>query len=33
VAWPPDDDPMLKQSPYGDGIPTLLMFTGKIEAV
>ncbi|MGN6483435.1 MAG: ABC transporter substrate-binding protein [Thermomicrobiales bacterium] len=32
-AWPADDDPMLKQSPYGDGIPTLLMFTGKIEAV
>jgi len=33
VAWPADDDPMLKQAPYADGIPTLLMFTGKIEAV
>lgn len=32
-AWPADDDPMLKQSPYGDGIPTLLMFTGKLEPV
>lgn len=32
-AWPADDDPILKNSPYADGIPTLLMFTGKIEPV
>jgi peptide/nickel transport system substrate-binding protein len=33
VAWPADDDPILKNSPYADGIPTILMLTGKIEAV
>ncbi|MGC4191427.1 MAG: ABC transporter substrate-binding protein [Thermomicrobiales bacterium] len=33
VAWPADDDPIMKNAFYADGIPTLLMFTGKIEAV
>ncbi|MFL5759406.1 MAG: ABC transporter substrate-binding protein [Thermomicrobiales bacterium] len=32
-AWPADDDPILKNSPYGDGIPTMLMYTGKLEPV
>jgi len=32
-AWPADDDPILKNSSYADGIPTLLMFTGKLEPV
>jgi peptide/nickel transport system substrate-binding protein len=33
VAWPADDDPILKNSPYADGIPTMLMLTGKLEPV
>ena len=33
VAWPTDDDPILKNSPYADGIPTMLMLTGKLEPV
>jgi len=33
AAWPADDDPILKNSPYADGIPTMLMLTGQIEAV
>jgi peptide/nickel transport system substrate-binding protein len=33
AAWPPDDDPILKNSPYADGIPTMLIFTGKLEPV
>jgi peptide/nickel transport system substrate-binding protein len=33
VAWPADDDPILKNSPYADGIPTMLMLTGGLEAV
>jgi peptide/nickel transport system substrate-binding protein len=33
VAWPAEDDPILQNSPYADGIPTMLMLTGKIEAV
>ena len=32
-AWPADNDPLLKNAFYADGIPTLLMFTGKIEPV
>jgi peptide/nickel transport system substrate-binding protein len=32
-AWPADDDPLLKNAFYADGIPTLLMYTGKIEPV
>ncbi|MGI8486650.1 MAG: ABC transporter substrate-binding protein, partial [Thermomicrobiales bacterium] len=32
-AWPADDDPLLKNSPYADGIPTLLMYTGKLDPV
>lgn len=33
TAWPADDDPILRNSPYADGIPTMLMFTGKLEPV
>lgn len=33
LAWPPDDDPILKNSPYADGIPTMLMYTGRLEPV
>jgi peptide/nickel transport system substrate-binding protein len=29
-AWPADDDPILKNSPYADGIPTMLMLTGGL---
>jgi peptide/nickel transport system substrate-binding protein len=32
-AWPADDDPILKNAPYADGIPTMLMYTGKLEPV
>jgi peptide/nickel transport system substrate-binding protein len=32
-AWPADNDPILKNSPYGDGIPTMLLYTGKLEPV
>lgn len=32
-AWPADDDPILKNSFYADGIPTMLIYTGKLEAV
>jgi peptide/nickel transport system substrate-binding protein len=32
-AWPADDDPLLKNSPHADGIPTILMLTGKLEPV
>jgi peptide/nickel transport system substrate-binding protein len=31
AAWPADDDPILKNSPYADGIPTMLMYTGDLE--
>ncbi|HVL23371.1 MAG TPA: ABC transporter substrate-binding protein [Thermomicrobiales bacterium] len=31
AAWPADDDPILKNSPYADGIPTMLIYTGKLE--
>lgn len=30
-AWPPDDDPIYVNSPYGDGIPTMLLYTGRLE--
>jgi peptide/nickel transport system substrate-binding protein len=30
-AWPADDDPILQNSPYADGIPTMLMLTGGLE--
>ena len=33
AAWPADDDPILKNSPYADGIPTMLMYQGKLEPV
>ena len=32
-AWPAEDDPILINSPYGDGIPTMLLYTGKLEPV
>ena len=31
AAWPADDAPILKNSPYADGIPTMLMLTGELE--
>lgn len=30
-AWPAEDDILLKNSFYADGIPTMLFFTGKLE--
>jgi peptide/nickel transport system substrate-binding protein len=32
-AWPADDDPIYQNSPYGDGIPTMLLYTGRLEPV
>jgi len=32
-AWPADDDPILINSPYGDGIPIMLLYTGRLEPV
>lgn len=32
-AWPADDDPLLQNSFYADGIPTILMYTGWLEPV
>ena len=32
-AWPADDDPILKNAPYADGIPTMLLYTGRLEPV
>ncbi len=32
-AWPADDDPILQNSPYADGIPTMLMLTGDLKPV
>jgi peptide/nickel transport system substrate-binding protein len=32
-AWPAEDDMILKNSPYADGIPTMLMLTGGLEAI
>jgi len=31
--WPPDDDPIYRNSLYADGIPTLLMLTGRLKPV
>ena len=33
TAWPPDNDPILINSPYADGIVTILMLTGKLVPV
>jgi peptide/nickel transport system substrate-binding protein len=33
VAWPADDDPLLKQSFYADNIPAMMLFQGIMEAV
>ena len=30
-AWPADDDPILQNSPYADGIPVMLMYTGELN--
>jgi peptide/nickel transport system substrate-binding protein len=30
-AWPADDAPILQNSPYADGIPTMLMYTGELN--
>jgi len=32
-AWPPDDDPIYQNSPYADGIVTILMLTGRLSPV
>jgi peptide/nickel transport system substrate-binding protein len=31
AAWPADGDPILKNSPYADGIPTMLIYQGLLE--
>ncbi|MGI8644270.1 MAG: ABC transporter substrate-binding protein [Thermomicrobiales bacterium] len=31
AEWPADDDPIMLNSPYADGIPTMLMLTGKLQ--
>ena len=31
AEWPADDDPILLNSPYADGIPTMLMLTGQLR--
>lgn len=31
--WPPDSDPIYKNSQYADGIPTMLMLTGRLVPV
>jgi len=33
AAWPADDDEILKNSPYADGIPTMLIYQGLLEPV
>ena len=33
AEWPADDDPILQNSPYADGIPTMLMLTGGLQPV
>jgi len=33
VAWPADDDPILRNSPYADGIVTMLMLEGRLEPI
>jgi peptide/nickel transport system substrate-binding protein len=32
-AWPADDDPLLQNSFYADGIPTILIYTGLLDPV
>ncbi|MGH2535572.1 MAG: ABC transporter substrate-binding protein, partial [Thermomicrobiales bacterium] len=32
-AWPPEGDPILQNSPYADGIATMLIYTGWLEPV
>ncbi len=32
-AWPADDDPILQNAPYADGIVTMLMLTGRLKPV
>jgi peptide/nickel transport system substrate-binding protein len=32
-AWPADEDPIWKNSPYADGIPVMLMYTGVLKPV
>ena len=31
AAWPADDDPILKNSPYADAIPAMLIYQGLLE--
>jgi len=31
ATWPADDDPILLNSPYADGIPTMLIYQGLLE--
>jgi peptide/nickel transport system substrate-binding protein len=31
ASWPADDDPILLNSPYADGIPTMLIYQGLLE--
>ncbi len=33
ASWPADDDPILLNSPYADGIPTMLIYQGLLEPV
>lgn len=33
VAWPADDDPLMKQSFYADNIPAMMWYQGLMEAV
>ena len=30
-SWPADDHPIWANSPYADGIPTMLMLTGDLQ--
>jgi len=32
-SWPADDDPLLQNSPYADGIVTITMLTGRLQPV
>lgn len=31
ATWPADDDPIIQNSPYADGIPTMLIYQGLLE--
>ncbi len=33
AEWPEEGDPILKNAPYADGIPTMLILTGELEPV